>query len=106
MVNTSVSSELPYKQRIIEATLNSKTEVRVIESPVENTGFFFDQLKQDVTSYPLLLIFVLSDNTGTRTCSNITSATINIHHNNGHHQFFSHFLLLLVTIFSTVYHNV
>ncbi|CAF1465220.1 unnamed protein product, partial [Rotaria sordida] len=82
-ISASVSSELPYKKRIITVTLSSKMQTKEIETPLESIQFLFDQLDSNSTSYSILVIFSLIDDTNTRTVSNATSGLIYIGGNNG-----------------------
>jgi hypothetical protein len=97
-INASVSSELPYKKRAISVNLGSQTQMKEIETPLEDIQFIFDQLDSNSKSYPILVTFTLTDENNPQTISNATTGTVNIHQNNGHGQLISDFFLLLFLI--------
>lgn len=94
-INASVSSELPYKKRYITAELVSKVQTKVIETPLENVDFLFDELDPNSKYYQMLLIFTLTGENDTEPISNVTTAVLNVDSNNGHHQLLSNFFLLI-----------
>lgn len=99
MVNTSISSDLPFEKRNITVQLASQTQLQTVMVPNETAQFSFGYLNSIVANYSLSVSFLLWGSYPNTTMMNTSSIIITTSNNGAKAQITYTLVFLIIAFF-------